>query len=114
MEDKGLSFTVEFRLRHNWVINTIIMNNRKPSTPQAMQQLLNDIREQLPIGAPEADLCQKVCIGCPKKLLSYIELEVDDWQRALDNSVIPTFGDIRQLTRSAQKIHAVMVKNRLV
>ena len=89
------------------------MNTRKPATQQAMQQLLDDIRRQLPVGAPEADLCQKICIGCPKKLMVYIELEVDDWQRALDNGATPKLGDIGQLARSARKINAVMEKNGL-
>ncbi|AJQ92187.1 hypothetical Protein YC6258_00132 [Gynuella sunshinyii YC6258] len=79
-----------------------------------MQQLLCAIREQLPVGAPEADLCQKICIGCPKKLMSYLEQEVNDWQRALDDGETPKLGDIRQLARAARKIHAVIEKNGLL
>ncbi|WP_428243052.1 hypothetical protein [Gynuella sp.] len=90
------------------------MHPSKPSSRIAMQQLLCTIREQLPLGAPEADLCQKTCIGCPKKLMGYLEQEVNDWQRALDNGDVPKLGDIRLLARTARKIYAVIEKNDLL
>jgi len=90
------------------------MNPRKPNTRQAMQQLLVEIREHLPLYAPEASFCQKQCVGCSKKLIEFIRHEYEYWDMALSQGDTPSLGDINKLARSARKIGVVLEKNGLI
>lgn len=89
------------------------MNPRKPDTRQAMQNLLEEINRRLPLYAPEASLCRKDCVGCPRKLIQYMENEYETWRMALQDGETPSFGELNKLARSARKIYAVFVKNGL-
>lgn len=86
---------------------------KKPSAQIAMQQLIQQVRTALPFDQPASFLCQKHCIGCPKKLMEFLESEISSWETALDQGETPTLGDIEQLARTSRKIHTVMVKNGL-
>jgi len=86
----------------------------KPRANLAMSRLLGEIRTGLPFGLPESVLCQKSCVGCPKKLMAYIEQEIETWEMALAAGDIPTLGDVDRLAKTSRKIAAVMVKNGLI
>ncbi|TVZ41453.1 hypothetical protein P886_0799 [Alteromonadaceae bacterium 2753L.S.0a.02] len=88
--------------------------SRKPERRVAMQALLAEISRQLPLDAPAASLCQNTCMGCPKKLMQYLEGEVDFWQDELGAGETPSFGDIQKLAKSARKIHRVLQQNGLI
>lgn len=79
-----------------------------------MQQLISQIRASLPFDQPAVLLCQQHCVGCPKKLMEYLEGEVTGWESALAAGDVPTLGDIDQLARTSRKIYAVLQKNGLV
>lgn len=87
---------------------------RKPTPREAMCRLLTAMREQLPLYAPEASLCQKSCVGCPKKLMQYIEGEYEYWQQEVDSGGDILLGDINRLARSSRKIQAVLTKNGII
>lgn len=89
------------------------MPRHHPSTPEAMQALMAQIRTHLPVEQPDAYLCRAHCVGCPKKLMEYLETELLDWEAALERGETPTLGDINKLAKSSRKIHTVMVKNGL-
>jgi hypothetical protein len=87
----------------------------KPRTQHAMIELIDSIKMHIPFDElNEARICSGLCIGCPKKLLEYLEQEVDYWQREVANGEVPSLGDIHKLARSGKKIHRVLVRNEIL
>lgn len=89
-------------------------SERKPDTAQAMQGLLATIAREMPLYAPEAHLCRKNCVGCPKKLMQFLENTYEHWQYALESGETPSLGDIQKLAKTATKIQAALRKNGIV
>jgi len=86
----------------------------KPKTPEAMQRLINEIREVIPFELPEVYLCDAVCKGCSLKLLDYLDVELTGWEARLTDGEIPGLADIQQLAKSSKKIYKVLEKNGLI
>ncbi|WP_419534556.1 hypothetical protein [Endozoicomonas sp.] len=86
----------------------------KPSTPDAMASLINDIRGAIPFGLSEAELCSGTCKGCSKKLLEFLDQELSDWTMRLNAGDKPNLGDIHRLAKTARKIYTALEKNNLV
>ncbi len=87
----------------------------KPSTTVVMRDIIQQIRQEFPFHYGVDELCTDTCaVGCPLKLLEYMEQEVIEWEERLDNGEIPTFGDIQNMSKTGQKIHKVLEQNRLV
>jgi len=83
----------------------------KPRTQQAMQQLIAQIRQSLPFDSPYSSLCVGPCEGCSKKLLEYLDDELNQWQLRLENGECPKLGDLHRLARQSKKIYRVLQKN---
>jgi hypothetical protein len=80
-----------------------------------MSALLADIRNHIPFDElNDARVCSGQCIGCPKKLLEYLEQEVEHWEGMLVNHETPKLGDIHKLARSSTKIFNVLQKNEIL
>ncbi|MFL0801319.1 MAG: hypothetical protein K6L80_12760 [Agarilytica sp.] len=88
--------------------------HRMPSTTHAMTRVIYDIRRAFPFDAPEAHICRSSCIGCSKKLLSFLETEIDDWQTKMEHGTAPKLGDIQQLSKMAKKIGKALEKNAIL
>ena len=86
----------------------------KPDTRTAMADLIHQLRDVMPIGAPEAVICSDHCSGCSKKLLEFLDMRLEDWEFRLDGGEQPSFGDLRSLARTGRKIHAALKRNGLV
>jgi len=86
----------------------------KPAPITAMENLIGQIKAAMPFGMPEAELCSGECIGCPKKLLEYLDTEVEYWESKLTDGEQPTLGDISRLAKCSKKIYAALGKNKLV
>ncbi|MGL1956794.1 MAG: hypothetical protein OCD00_05695 [Colwellia sp.] len=86
----------------------------KPNTSTAMTLLIKQIKTALPFDLPEHEVCAGKCVGCPKKMLEYMGCELDHHQCQLDNSEIPSLGEISDLARIAKKVHRSMARNNLV
>ncbi len=86
----------------------------KPNPEQAMEGLIGEIKQAMPFGMSEAEICSGICHGCPKKLLEFLDTEIEYWEVMLANGEKPNFGDIHRLARSSKKIHASLKKNNLV
>ncbi|HGG61257.1 MAG TPA: hypothetical protein ENK26_15310 [Gammaproteobacteria bacterium] len=86
----------------------------KPATPEAMRQLIRQIREAMPFDAPEADLCSGHCHGCSFKLLEYLDIRLEEWEDRLARGEQPTLGDLHRLARTGKKIYRALEKNGLV
>ena len=86
----------------------------QPRIDLAAGQLIAKIRERFPFEMPESELCDGICVGCPKKLLAYIEMELDDLERRINRPGQISLGDLSRLGRQAGKIERVLQKNQLV
>lgn len=51
---------------------------RKPDSTTAMLQLIDQVKQAMPLNEPETFVCgpQGSCIGCPKKLLELVDSEM--------------------------------------
>ncbi len=86
----------------------------KPDTVTAMYQLLDQIESAMPFDLSEAQICSGLCIGCSKKLLEYIFIELNQWKIALADGEKPKLGDIEKLAKTGKKIYRVLELNHLV
>jgi len=86
----------------------------KPSVSYAMAELIHQVRDEIPFDIPTAELCKGPCKGCPKKLLEYLDMELEDWEGRLNNSEQPRLGDIQRLARRSKKIYRSLEKNGLL
>lgn len=86
----------------------------KPSLQTAMQTLITEIRQALPLHLDQAQLCQGPCQGCSKKLLEYLDTELEQQESALQRGHIPRFGDLQRLARSGRKIHQTLIRNGII
>ena len=85
--------------------------DRKPSTRSAMYDLIQQVRTAVPFDMPVTDICVDDCYGCPKKLLEYLDMELDDWVQRLDSGDIPNFGDLNTLAKRSKKITKALQRN---
>ncbi|EAR07360.1 hypothetical protein MED297_07721 [Reinekea sp. MED297] len=86
-----------------------------PRTSIALKELTQTIRLRIPFDElDDARVCSGLCIGCPKKLLEYLEQEVEYWEGEITRGETPTLGDVKRLARSATKIEKVLVKNQVL
>ncbi|WP_221799435.1 hypothetical protein [Oceanobacter mangrovi] len=90
------------------------MSYRKPVSQQAMLSLATQVRSGLPFHIPPKDLCQHSCKGCPKKLMEFLDTELEDVERRLELGDDFSLGEISKLARTSQKIYRVMEKNGLL
>jgi hypothetical protein len=86
----------------------------KPDTSTAMKNLIDEVRSSMPFGADEEQLCADSCQGCSKKLLEFLETELNDWEQKLHEGVQPNFGDINRMGKTCKKVYTVLKKNGLI
>lgn len=86
----------------------------KPDTVTAMKTLIAQVREAVPFDTPIEKLCNGPCTGCSKKLLEYLDTELEEWEQRLATGNTPTFGDINKLSKVSHKIFAVLKRNNLI
>ena len=76
-----------------------------------MQQLIQQVRETLPFGTPQGDVCADECKGCSLKLLEFLDLELMDWEDRLQQGEVPGLGDVQRMAKISGKIYRVLDKN---
>ncbi|MCV6613237.1 MAG: hypothetical protein OIF55_20990 [Amphritea sp.] len=86
----------------------------KPDTETAMEILIEQVREAIPFDTPADRLCAGSCTGCPKKLLEYLDMELEEWEQKLTSGEKPDFGDINKLTKASRKIFTILQRNNLI
>ena len=90
------------------------MTSRKPNVTEAMRDLIKQARAQIPFDMPDAYLCGGQCIGCSKKLLSFLEDLLIDWEERLDAGEKPTMADLCKLAKTCKKIRAALERGGLM
>lgn len=86
----------------------------KPKTPQAMRDLIGQVRAALPFERSADDLCSSGCTVCSLKLLEYLAGELEEWESRLDRGEAPTLGDLDRLGKTARKVHAALVRGGVI
>ncbi len=86
----------------------------KPKTPQAMHQLISQIRENVPFTLPAGYTCSDNCNGCSMKLIEFLDTELIDWEQRLKQGEVPQLYDLKRLATTSTKIYRVLDKNGLV
>ncbi len=79
-----------------------------------MADLIGQIKEAIPFDVPEADMCSGDCIGCPKKLLEFLDTEIEFCEFKLADGEQPSLGEIDRLAKCSKKIYKALEKNKLV
>ena len=79
-----------------------------------MRALIRQVRAALPFEAAEAQVCTGVCQGCSRKLLDFLESELDDWERRLDAGERPGLSDLSRLMQTGRKVERVLARNGLI
>ena len=79
-----------------------------------MRLLIGQVRAAIPFEAPQSRVCTGACDGCSRKLLDYLEGELDDWEGRLAAGESPKLGDVSRLARTSRKVYAVLERNGLV
>jgi len=86
----------------------------KPSTSEAMRQLIQQIRGNIPFDTQMRDACSEDCRGCSMKLLEYLDSELESWEYRLEQHEVPDFRDLSRLERSGRKVYKALQKNGLI
>ena len=86
----------------------------KPDLPIVIDRLIVQIRGAVPFDTPSEKLCDNACCGCAKKLLEYLDMELEDWECRLQVGERPSFGDLNQLARRGSKIYRALQRMQLV
>ncbi len=86
----------------------------KPRTDVAMQELIDLVRLKTPFDLSNAELCSGICQGCSKKLLEYLDSELEDWSVRLKHDEVPSFKDLNSLAKRSTKIYNALQRNNLV
>ncbi|QJQ98275.1 hypothetical protein [Halomonas sp. PGE1] len=76
--------------------------------------MIHEIRAQVPFDTPESSLCRGPCRGCSKKLLEFLDTELEEWEGRLEEGEVPRFGDLKRLEKLATKVMTALRRNGLV
>lgn len=83
----------------------------KPNTKTAMQQLIAQIQQAIPLNLNEAQMCQGECLGCSRKMLEMLDAEISYWQYT---DAIPSLKDLKNLENIGRRTYKILKRNQLV
>ncbi|MCL1048120.1 hypothetical protein L2755_00555 [Shewanella abyssi] len=85
----------------------------KPDRITAMQNIIEQVKRELPLKDPETFVCGPVgsCIGCPKKLLELVDSELCYWESAIANGETPQLGDISRFAKLCNNVRRGLIRN---
>ncbi|KFA98815.1 MULTISPECIES: hypothetical protein [Vibrio] len=88
----------------------------KPSLTEATQQLIQAVKEELPLYAEDTFVCgpENSCIGCPKKLMELVETEVSYWESSLNRGIAPNFEELRRFGKLCQSVKRGLIRNGVI
>ncbi|AGA91602.1 hypothetical protein Thimo_2906 [Thioflavicoccus mobilis 8321] len=79
-----------------------------------MRHLIARARTSLPFTDPEIQTCTGRCDVCATKLLEALAIELDDWERRLDEGAKPTLRDLSDLARACRQVWETLAAEGLV
>ncbi|MCP4320846.1 MAG: hypothetical protein GY787_03115 [Alteromonadales bacterium] len=87
---------------------------KKPDRPTAMLNIIELVRDDFPFYAPESQICGDTCVGCPKKLLELVDIEIIDWEYKIQSGDIPNFSEIDRFAKLCKNVRRSLVRNGVV
>jgi hypothetical protein len=89
-------------------------SQRRPSTRQAMYDLIQQAQTAFPFHDATAWVCQGDCQGCSLKILTFLHDQLEQWRLKLNAGTVPTLGDVADLGRLCHKVARVFIRNGIV
>lgn len=86
----------------------------KPRADQAMAELINRARREIPFKMSFDGFCVGRCDECPEKLLEFLDVELSEWEYRLQNGAMPKLGDVTTVAVHCKKVFEVLEENGLV
>jgi hypothetical protein len=86
-------------------------SSMRSDTRTAMRQLIDQVRGAIPFDAVPTRVCSGDCSGCSQKLLDYLDGELAAREQRLAEGDRPSLADLSRLSKTARKIHRVLVRN---
>ncbi|WP_417225782.1 hypothetical protein [Amphritea sp.] len=86
----------------------------KPDAQTAMRILISDIRAGIPFDTPMEELCNGPCTGCSKKLLDFLDTQLEEKETEINSGHIPALGELNRLKKTALKVRTTLIKNGLI
>nr|WP_049766529.1 hypothetical protein [Shewanella loihica] len=86
---------------------------RKPDSTTAMLQLIDQVKQAMPLNEPETFVCgpQGSCIGCPKKLLELVDSEMRYWESAIQQGDTPLLGEVSRFAKLCRNVHRGLARS---
>ncbi|MGB5444893.1 MAG: hypothetical protein WBM99_05225 [Psychromonas sp.] len=72
------------------------------------------VRADFPFDNPNIQICGDTCVGCPKKLLEIVEIEIMHWESVLKRGETPNLGDISRFAKLCKNVRRGLLRNGLV
>jgi len=88
--------------------------NRKPDRKTAMMQIIERVRADFPLDAPETQICGTTCVGCPKKLLELVDSEMMYWESNIEGGEAPNLGEISRFAKLCKNVRRGLIRNGLM
>ncbi len=86
---------------------------RKPDSTIAMLQLIEQVKQTMPLDDPETFACgpKGDCIGCPKKLLELVDSEMRYWESAIARGERPLLGELNRFAKLCRNVHRGLARS---
>ena len=85
------------------------MQTRKPDRVTAMQQLIEQVKVELPLYEPDTFFC-----GTDNSCMELVDTELCYWEHQLQIGTIPNFDDISRFAKLCKNVKRGLVRNNLV
>ncbi len=87
---------------------------KKPDCKTAMLNIILLVKEEFPFDNPKVQICGDTCVGCPKKLLELVEIEIMHWESVIGRGESPNLGDISRFAKLCKNVRRGLKRNGLV
>lgn len=79
-----------------------------------MTNLIQEVRDAIPLDHHAGDICGDDCKGCSVKLIEFVSSELENWEHKINDGVTPNLGELDKLAKTCRKIHTILKKNGVV
>jgi hypothetical protein len=86
----------------------------KPDVKTAMEDLIKEARQRLPLRHSFNNNCEGRCEECPFKLLEYLDMDLSNWEEKLKKGDKPNIDDLYILANDCKRIRDILEKQGLL
>lgn len=81
---------------------------------QTMEDLIKEIRLNIPFDMPVTGCCEGRCETCPEKLVEFMDIEVSHWESRLKAGTLPNQEETENLSKYYNKVYAILDEQGLI